>query len=127
MAFETGGIVDAIAARPTASVAVADMDLEGRPDLVGAFQLVGHPPVLEVRRNLGGRQFAGPLEVPVPALSGLFAPVDVNGEGAPDLVLGRGSAPQAIAVMSAVPVIGGDGVDFGNQASASTPACARFR
>jgi VCBS repeat protein len=96
--------------------AVADIDTDGRPDvIIGPVPSRAGPSVVRVFRNLGGRKFADPVQVPVPGPTDLVAPVDVNRDGAPDLVLGRGSTDQTIAVLQAVPVLGGSGADFGTQ------------
>jgi len=105
---------------PAIGVAGADLDNDGQPDLIaprGVFGGAGtfDPPALAVFRNLGGGAFAPLQEVPVPAPTGLIVPMDVDGDGALDLVLGRGSALGTIAVEKAVPVPAGQGRDFGDQ------------
>jgi hypothetical protein len=110
-----------------AGIALSDLDGDGRTDLIyprGIFRGGARPPgavdpresaaALAVFRNLGGGAF-GPLqEVQAAAATGLILPMDVDGDGALDLVLGRGATDRSIAVVRAAPLPRGRGQDLGD-------------
>ncbi len=103
---------------------VADIDLDGRPDLLSApGRPAGGPPELEVMQIGADRRLSGPTPVPVPAVTAQLAVGDVTGDGVPDIVTGRGSQPNTLAVVPAVTGIAGPPLDLGDvQAGAGGPA-----
>jgi hypothetical protein len=86
----------------------ADLDRDGRAELLVA-DLAEQKLVIH-RDALGADAL---LAVPMPAPTRLASALDVNGDGAPDLVLGRGAAPGTIAVALARPVAAGGAPDLG--------------
>jgi hypothetical protein len=66
------------------SVAVADLDGDGRLDIAVTSQL---QPNVHVLRNLGGGQFAAPIDFPAGNQARSLAVDDVDGDGRPDIVV----------------------------------------
>jgi len=102
-------------AAPARGLALGDVDGDGRPDLLVLTAASPTAAVLDIRLDLGGGRFADPVRAPLPAATALAETVDLNGDGAPDLVLGQGSRPDTIAVAYAVPSLSGGPLDFGER------------
>jgi hypothetical protein len=92
---------------------VGDVDADGRPDLLVPSRVPQGPARLNIRRNLGGRTFADPVELALSGEANFVEPLDLNADGAPDLVLGHGTRPDTIAIAYAVPALAGGPLDFG--------------
>jgi len=73
------------------SIAAADVDGDGRPDVVVAGESAMH-----ILRNQGDAGPASPTSVAVVAPAQAFVATDVNGDGRPDFVLAPESAPLSV-------------------------------
>lgn len=93
------------------SVAVADVNGDGKPDVVVAYQGSGSDGSVEVLLGNGDGTFQAPVSYDSGAsMAYSVAIADVNGDGKPDLVVGNGCSPSNCSEGSVGVLLGnGDG------------------
>jgi RHS repeat-associated protein len=92
--------------------AVADVDGDGRPDILVPGNLQGVPGVVIFRGN-GDGTFAAPVLVPFSGTALEVAAADLNGDGRRDLVTGINTLPQEFGVIGVRLNTGGSLLDAG--------------
>jgi hypothetical protein len=94
---ETSAQQTFVGAFPGPTVLV-DIDGDGKPDLVVAYQLFTGGNSIAWLKNMGGGNFAAPVSLATSALQP-FAIADFKGDGRPDIVYSTPGSPQSIHIL----------------------------